>query len=171
VIKGLYEAHLPVTDLDRSISFYEKLGLTLWFREDPVAVFWIVPRVSCLGLWKTEISPDRNPGSFPGNGRHVAFLVDFENIDQAIKWLTDRGISPVSHNGFSPNEPIVRPHLGNASVYFDDPDGNNLELICNLPTNSDGCNQILSMSEWRNQTREIKSELVQIKQKDEGKGK
>ncbi|WP_439647733.1 hypothetical protein [Collibacillus ludicampi] len=41
---------MPVTDLDRSVAFYEKLGLTLWFREDPVVIFWIVPRVRCLGL-------------------------------------------------------------------------------------------------------------------------
>jgi hypothetical protein len=77
--------------------------------------------------------------------------VDFQDINQAIEWLTQRGISPVSHKGFSPNEPVVRPHLGNASVYFDDPDGNNLELICNLPTNPDGPNRLMSMSEWQNQ--------------------
>jgi len=29
LIKDLYEAHLPVKDLNRSITFYEKLGLEL----------------------------------------------------------------------------------------------------------------------------------------------
>lgn len=29
MIKGLYEAHLPVSDLQQSIIFYEKLGLEL----------------------------------------------------------------------------------------------------------------------------------------------
>ena len=27
MIKGLFEAHLPVSDLDRSIKYYESLGL------------------------------------------------------------------------------------------------------------------------------------------------
>lgn len=29
MIRGLYEAHLPVRDLNRSIEFYEGLGLQL----------------------------------------------------------------------------------------------------------------------------------------------
>ncbi|MBM7653554.1 catechol 2,3-dioxygenase-like lactoylglutathione lyase family enzyme [Neobacillus cucumis] len=39
MIKGLYEAHLPVSDLERSIEFYEKLGLRLYKRYEKVAFF------------------------------------------------------------------------------------------------------------------------------------
>lgn len=43
-IEALYEVHLTVSDLDRSIAFYrDKLGLTLArvFPERQVAFFWI----------------------------------------------------------------------------------------------------------------------------------
>ncbi|GIM46339.1 hypothetical protein DNHGIG_18880 [Collibacillus ludicampi] len=93
MIKGLYEAHLPVTDLERSIHFYKKLGLELWFQEkDQVAFFWIVPNKSFLGLWKVEkISEEREPSSFPGNGRHIAFEVDFEDITKARFGISGTG--------------------------------------------------------------------------------
>jgi len=41
MIKGLYEAHLPVSDLERSIDFYKNLNLELAFQKEKVAFFWI----------------------------------------------------------------------------------------------------------------------------------
>ncbi|MFD2706785.1 VOC family protein [Salibacterium lacus] len=42
MIKGLYEAHLPVSDLKRSIDFYTDLGLELeHIVEDRLAFLWI----------------------------------------------------------------------------------------------------------------------------------
>ncbi|MDP1421686.1 VOC family protein [Peribacillus simplex] len=136
MIKGLYEVHLPVQDLKRSIEFYKNLGLQMASEYDDVAFLWIVPNKTWLGLWKTEISKDRDPASFPGNGRHLAFEVDFDDIKKASIWLTERGITLRSHGGLEPLEPIARPHQQNVSVYFDDPDGNALELMCNLPDGS-----------------------------------
>lgn len=46
MIKGIYEAHLPVSDLTESIRFYEKLGLELAF-------LWIMKGESWIGLWKS----------------------------------------------------------------------------------------------------------------------
>ncbi len=136
MIKGLYEAHLPVRDLQRSIVFYENIGLELAYKYDDVAFLWIVPNKSWIGLWQTEISKDRSPASFPGHGRHIAFQVDFEDIKQASLWLAEKGITLRSHGGLEPLEPIVRPHQQNSAIYFDDPDGNALELICVLPDGS-----------------------------------
>lgn len=136
VIKGLYEAHLPVRDLQRSIEFYKKLGLEIAYEYDDVAFLWIVPKKVWLGLWQSEIPENRNPASFPGNGRHLAFEVDFEEIKRASEWLLKKGVTLRSHGGLEPLEPIVRPHQQNVSIYFDDPDGNALELICNLPYGS-----------------------------------
>lgn len=96
-------------------------------------LFWIVPNKTWLGLWKTDISKDREPASFPGNGRHLAFEVDFEDIKKASVWLTERGVTLRSHGGLEPLEPIARPHQQNVSIYFDDPDGNALEFMCKLP--------------------------------------
>ncbi len=136
VIKGLYEVHLPVRDLQRSIEFYKNLGLQIACEYDDVTFLWIVPKKTWLGLWKTKISEDRDPASFPGHGRHLAFEVDFDDIKKAIHWLTEKGITLRSHGGLEPLEPIARPHQQNVSIYFDDPDGNSLELMCNLPDGS-----------------------------------
>ena len=133
MIRGLYEVHLPVSDVDRAVEFYERLGLKVDNKNNEVAFLWIVPKKSWIGLWKKDIAPDREPGSYPPNGRHIAFEVDFDDIRKAEEWLGERGIQVVQHGSMPPTEPYSRPHQGNASVYFNDPDGNNLEFICNLP--------------------------------------
>jgi catechol 2,3-dioxygenase-like lactoylglutathione lyase family enzyme len=102
---------LPVENLQRSIEFYEKLGLRRWFSVDDVAAFWILERVSWLGLWVHEHAQLE----YHASTRHVAFQVD-----------------PIADAGFEPIEPFVRPRLGVASLYFNDPDGNSLEFICNV---------------------------------------
>ncbi len=42
MIKGLYEAHLPVRDLKRSIEFYASFDLELAYETPKLAFFWIV---------------------------------------------------------------------------------------------------------------------------------
>ncbi len=54
-------------------------------------------------------------------------------MKNAFAWLQQLGITPVRHKEFEPIEPIARPTQANCSVFFHDPDGNSLELICNLP--------------------------------------
>lgn len=58
MIKGLYEAYLPVRDIERSIEFYNKLGLELAYKNELVTFFW---------LEKGKIWP------CPASIRHVAF--------------------------------------------------------------------------------------------------
>ncbi|WP_342587606.1 hypothetical protein [Alteribacter populi] len=42
MIKGLYEAHLPVSDLEEAIAFYIGLGLEFDHKvEDRLAFIWI----------------------------------------------------------------------------------------------------------------------------------
>lgn len=67
--------------------------------------------------------------------RHVAFNVDIEEIMDAKKWLEQRGIQIKSDFGFPPEkQPLVLPNNPNAhaAIYFQDPDGNSLELITPL---------------------------------------
>ena len=128
MIRGLYEAHLPVGDLERSIAFYEKLELTRWFATEDVAGFWISEPVSWLGLWVH----DHAQLEYHASTRHIAFQVDYEDLKGARAWLLQRGIEPRADAGFEPIEPFIRPRLGVASLYFDDPDGNGLEFICNV---------------------------------------
>jgi catechol 2,3-dioxygenase-like lactoylglutathione lyase family enzyme len=41
LIKGLYEVHFQVENLERSIAFYEKLGFSLAWKNEHVAFLWI----------------------------------------------------------------------------------------------------------------------------------
>ncbi len=62
-IRGLFEAHLTVSDLDRSIAFYrDVLGLPLAHRVPArnVAFFWVPSSdKAMLGLWSIGTSPLR----------------------------------------------------------------------------------------------------------------
>ncbi|MCY0891905.1 MAG: VOC family protein [Acidibacillus sp.] len=149
MIKGLYEVHLPVSNISASVEFYQKLGLQLKEEDDEVAFLWIIPQRSQLGLWKHEMTSQREPGSYPPNGRHLAFEVDFDDIEKAEAWLKERGISVAQHGKMPPIEPYARPHSRNASVYFNDPDGNNLEFICNLPDGPMDPARLIYLSEYR----------------------
>jgi hypothetical protein len=80
--------------------------------------------------------------------KHIAFRVDFEEMESAINWLKERGIQPQSDGPFKPVEPIVRPNQRNASVYFRDPDGHNLELICIVPDDVPADLPRMYWSEW-----------------------
>lgn len=139
MIKGLYEAHLQAKDLTQSIEFYQKIGLKLAYREDEVAFMWVIPRQSWIGLWQSDASRIATA--------HLAFLIDYSDMKKAIAWLRDRGIEPVEFKGMKPLEPIARPSQANCSVYFDDSDGNSLELICNLPDDAQELPKMY-LSEW-----------------------
>jgi catechol 2,3-dioxygenase-like lactoylglutathione lyase family enzyme len=71
MIKGLYEAHLPVSNLERSIEFYKNLNLELAYQNEKLAFFWIEKGLSWLGLWETEkVDTPYHPSL-----RHIAFHV------------------------------------------------------------------------------------------------
>ncbi|WP_026573715.1 VOC family protein [Bacillus sp. UNC438CL73TsuS30] len=143
MIKGLYEAHLPVSNLQQSIEFYQKLGLKLYKRYDKVAFFWIEEGKSWIGLW--EGSESKIP--YHVSLRHIAFYVELEDIKNAKTWLKERGIEVKEEFGKEPNEPIVVPTQAHAMIYFDDPDGNSLEFITRLPREIDQSEKIY-LSEW-----------------------
>lgn len=74
MIKGLYEAHLPVSNLKNSILFYRNLGLELAYKQDNLAFFWIVKGESWLGLWESE----KVELAYHPSIRHIAFRVEKE---------------------------------------------------------------------------------------------
>lgn len=129
-INGLYETHLTVSDLDRSIDFYrDVVGLELAHRipERNVAFFWIGGReTSMLGLWSIQSSPMQMK-------LHIAFRSTLEQVIASLTYLRSNGITPRNGAGTEIDEPIVFPWMPAASVYFHDPDGHSLEYIAILP--------------------------------------
>src|SRR4051794_40560263 len=116
----LFEAHLTVADLDRSIAFYrDVVGLPLAFelRERAVAFFWIGERGgSMLGLWSLGSAPI-------GFSVHVAFRVSLAEVLAAGDALHASGVTQLSFFGTEASEPSVIGWMAAAAVYFRDPDG------------------------------------------------
>ena len=144
-IKSLYEAHLTVRDLDRSIAFYrDVLGLPLAtvIPARNVAFFWVPkPETAMLGIWAVGTAP-------MSMKLHIAFTVDLPDVERSVGALRDAGIAP-HFNGTPIDEPIVLTWMPAASVYFDDPDGHALEFIAMLPDKPRPDQKIISLSEWR----------------------
>lgn len=71
-------------------------------------------------------------------------------MKNALTWLQSLKIEVVPFGKRTSIEPFVRPHQGNASVYFNDPDGNSLELMCSIevPDAYKHMTKKLSLEEW-----------------------
>jgi catechol 2,3-dioxygenase-like lactoylglutathione lyase family enzyme len=153
MIKGLYEAHLPVKNLEKSIEFYKKLGLKFAWRDHDTAFFWIEEGKSWIGLW--EINEYETP--YHPSLRHIAFRVSYEDLKRSLTWLESLDIEAVPFGSRTSVEPFVRPYQGNASVYFNDPDGNSLELICYLevPKELQHITEKFSITEWENLLKQL----------------
>ncbi|MGD6794168.1 VOC family protein [Metabacillus indicus] len=149
MIKGLYEAHLPVSDMKRSIDFYQKLGLEIAYVSETVAFVWIEKGKSWLGLWET----DKVEIPYHASIRHIAFQVEAEDIIEAKGWLKEKGIEVTEAFGFAPErQPIVLPNnpQAHACIYFDDPDGNVLEFIAPLRLDVKEEFEMMSLKDWYN---------------------
>lgn len=133
---GLYEVHLPVRDVDRSVDFYvEKLGFELGFGGRGGASALLLYTDSdtrwMLGLFQVNTVVHRHAAEY-----HISFRVAEEDVDRMVPYLRERGIEPV-HPPTAPvqglmNEPIVHGRMPAAAVFFTDPDGHLLELIADL---------------------------------------
>ncbi|PFN07534.1 VOC family protein [Bacillus cereus] len=154
MIKGLYETHLPVSNLKSSIQFYENLGLEFDHSvEDKIAFLWIEKDKSWLGLWETDkVELEYHPSI-----RHIAFQVTLDDLKNSVKWLKDKGYEPREAFGFAPREPFVMAHndYAHAKIHFNDPDGNSLELICKLK-NPHKITKRMYLSEWEEIVKTIK---------------
>lgn len=147
MIKGLYEAHLPVSDMENSINFYQKLSLEVAYKGKKVTFFWIEKGKSWLGLWES----DQVKLLYHPSIRHIAFHVELEDIMMAKEWLKARGTEVREAFGFSPEcQPLVLPNnpQAHAAIYFLDPDGNSLELIAPLRLDFEEDFKMMSLEEW-----------------------
>jgi catechol 2,3-dioxygenase-like lactoylglutathione lyase family enzyme len=131
MIKGLFETHLFVENLERSIDFYTntlKLEQYLFEKERRAALFWIgeKPRQAMLGLWekpKDEIDL-----------RHFAFECDWEWIlNESIDFLKSNNLHFWNFLQDDSERPMVFANIPAIAIYFSDPDGHPLEFIGKLP--------------------------------------
>ena len=147
MIKGLYETHLFVQNLERSIDFYSKtLGLKQcrYSEERRIAFFWIgKDKQFMLGLWekpKDEIDI-----------RHFAFECDPEWVlNESVDFLKSRNLKCWNFLDNEKDKPMVFCWMPAISIYFNDPDGHELEFIGILPgeSKSNKEKRVVTYEEW-----------------------
>jgi lactoylglutathione lyase len=144
-VGGLFETHLTVSDLGRSVAFYREvvgLPLALEVPERDAAFFWIGgPGEAMLGVWSLGSAP-------MGLSLHVAFRVSLEDIMDACDRLRSGGVTPLSFFATETTEPSVIGWMPAAAVYFRDPDGHLLEYLAMLDEEPRPERGILPWSEW-----------------------
>jgi lactoylglutathione lyase len=144
-VRGLFETHLTVSDLEQSVGFYRDivgLPVALEIPERNAAFFWVGDRGrSMLGLWWLGAAP-------LGLILHVAFDVALQDVLDAPSRLEAQGITPLSFFGAQTTEPSVIGWMPAAALYFHDPDGHQLEYLAMLDEQPRPDVGIVPWSEW-----------------------
>lgn len=144
MIKGLYETHVQVSDLQKSIQFYtEVLGLKLAHIDEnrPIAFLWIGKnRESMFGLWEQKENLQT---------RHFAFSADKEDIlNHSVEFLKAKNLQPYNFLKNESVQPMVFAWMPALAIYFNDPDGNQLEFISILEGDGKSELGVISYEEW-----------------------
>ena len=128
-VRGLFETHLTVADLPRSVAFYRDivgLPVALEAPERGAAFHWIgQPGQAMLGLWSIGSAPMRMQ-------LHIAFGMSLPDVLAAPERLRSHGIQPLSFFGEPADEPSVIGWMPAAAIYFHDPDRHQLEYLAML---------------------------------------
>jgi lactoylglutathione lyase len=145
-IRKLFETHLTVADLGRSVAFYRDvvgLPVALEVPERGAAFLWMGERgESMLGLWTL--------GSMPmGLSLHIAFDVALDHVLESPTTLRAQGVTPLDFFGAETDEPSVIGWMPAASVFFRDPDGHLLEYLSMLDEEPRADAGIVPWTAWR----------------------
>jgi lactoylglutathione lyase len=144
-VRGLFETHLTVRDVPRSVAFYRDvvgLPVALELPERDAAFLWIGERGrSMLGLW--GIGSAVNSMTL-----HIAFDTAVEDVLAAPQRLRAAGVTPLSFFGAETGEPDVLAWMPAAAVYFEDPDGHLLEYLAMLDEEPRPAAGIVPYSKW-----------------------
>lgn len=145
MIKGIFETHINVENLERSVDFYENvLGLENcgYNEERRIAFFWVgKTQEYMLGLWekpKAEMVK-----------MHFAFRCGKEDIlNKSVSFLKARNLEPYNFLKEGTQKPMVFCWMPAIAIYFDDPDGNCLEFISILEGEPKKELGVISYEEW-----------------------
>jgi lactoylglutathione lyase len=120
LIRGLYEVAIPVRRLPKAESFYrDVLGLEVGLRDDQRK--WLFLRAGgAAGM----VVLQENDGEFPRH--HFAFTVSGSDLQQAATALRECGVST--------RGPVFHDWMPGTSLYFEDPDGHELEFFAPATT-------------------------------------
>lgn len=123
---GIGHVHLKVSDLERAIAFYrDVLGFELTARFGPQAAFMSAGGYHHhLGLntWSSEGGPRPARGT-TGLFHFAIRYPDRRTLGLALKRVMDKGVR--LHGAAD--------HAVSQSIYFEDPDGNGIELTIDTP--------------------------------------
>jgi len=144
MIKGLYETHVQVSNLENAIEFYTKiLGLEFAHKDEnrPIAFLWIGKnKESMLGLWEQKENLQT---------RHFAFTADKEDIlNYSVEFLKNKNLKPYNFLKDGIDKPMVFAWMPALAIYFNDPDGNQLEFISILEGVAKPELGVLSYEDW-----------------------
>ena len=145
MIKGLFETHIDVENLEASVDFYKNvMGLTPCYLDDSgrIAFFWVgPPKGAMLGLWekpKEQICV-----------RHFAFSSDEDDIlNKSVSFLQQHNLKPYNFLKSDDLAPMVFAWMPAVAIYFNDPDGNVLEFIAILKGEAKPELGVISYEEW-----------------------
>lgn len=114
-IRGVYEVAIRVKDLAKAEPFYrEVLGLEVGIRDEKRN--WLFLRA---GGDAGMVVLQEDKGEWPL--QHFAFTIDEADLERCAATLRERGVQVEG--------PVIHQWMGATSLYFDDPDGNALELL------------------------------------------
>jgi lactoylglutathione lyase len=144
-VTGLFETHLTVSDLDRSVAFYRDvvgLPVALEVPERGAAFLWIGgPGEAMLGLWSLGSAP-------MALSLHIALTTSLRAVLGACDGLRSEGVTPLSFFGDETTEPSVIGWMPAAAVYFRDPDGHLIEYLAMLDEPPRPDRGIIAWSAW-----------------------
>ena len=145
MIKGLFETHINVRDLERAMAFYASLPeMTLGYLDEGrrIAFYFIGGwNQTMLGLWekpKAEVI-----------SQHLAFRIALEDMPAAIADLQAKGIQPLDFFQQPTDRPTVFAWMPAAAVYFHDPDGHLLEYIAPMEGPPQPARGLMTLEEWK----------------------
>ena len=153
---GLFETHVDVTDLHRSLEFYTAvLGLELALQREVdgarvdahsrgarrFALLWVGGRGhALLGLWERPRELVRP--------QHFAFEVELHELPALVSRLAGKGIQFRDFFQQRSTTPSVFGFIPAASIYFDDPDGHVLELLAPIDGLPRPDMSVVSWADW-----------------------